>query len=141
MGSTLLLGVVYDTTLIFMLDECGDYMIDIPLDLEVADLDISEFEIADLRQVDGISYPCVLLGNIHIIDVLPLVNGIDMESNRRFPAWVNIGGDFEPIGSVSLTFDAIYLLKNLGVSVTLYEDEESVTALNLQNASTLERFI
>ena len=115
-----------------------DYSLD---DLNIEDIDISEYCNKDLRDIEGVQFPCILLNNIYLADVIPLINGIDKESNRRFPAWVKVEDTFETIGSLSLTFDTIFLLRNLGVAMTLYQDSETVTTFNLQNRDVLEQFI
>lgn len=109
--------------------------------LEISELDISEFGAPDLRNVKGIQYPCVLLNNVYLSDVLPLLNAIDKDSTRRLPAWVFVQDTFEPIGGLSLTFDTVYLMRQLGVSLTLFADADNVESLNLKNNAVMERFI
>lgn len=120
----------------------GDWRMDYSVeDLQIEDIDISEYCCTDLRDRNDVEFPCVLLGNIYITDVIPLINKIDKESNRRFPAWVEVEDTFEPVGNLSLTFDVVLLLRNLGVSITLFEDCDTVTTFNLRNKDVLEKFI
>lgn len=116
-------------------------MDDFTSDLELSNLDLNDYSTYDLRNVEGITYPCVLLDNIHLIDILPLLNMIDADSNRRFPAWVFVDNSFVSIGGISLTFDTVFLMKQLGVAITIYEDSDCITTLNLNNVDVLEKMI
>lgn len=110
-------------------------------DLDLMDLDVTDIGLSDLRNVKGIEYPCALIGNVYVVDVLPLVNVMDCESSRRFPAWIFVDGTFEQIGGISLTFDTVFLMRQLGLSLTIYENEETIESLNLHNLDILEKFI
>lgn len=97
---------------------------------------------ADVTQMEGFSYPSILLSNIAHMETLEVIKENKVQSNRTFPVWLETpDGDFANLGTLNLTFEMLALLRYLRVRVTLYLDPDNVRELNLEDPEVLQDFI
>lgn len=109
-------------------------------DLDFIDPDFSA-NFADIRDTEGIEYPFLLLSNVAYINVLSLLSNSDTGSCRSINSWILVDNEFTQIKPIALTFNTLILMRNLGVTITIYASENKVNTLNLKDPKVLEKYI
>ena len=109
-------------------------------DLDFIDPDFSD-DTKDIRDIEGIEYPFLLLTNIEYVNVLSLLSKSDKGSCRSIDTWVFVDGEYIQINPIALTFNTLILMRNLGVTLTIYASNERVDTVNLKNPKVLEKYI
>lgn len=105
------------------------------MDLEL-DLDLDLGQSVDFTDTEDIVYPCLLISNILDINTLKLLKSLNTSPTRQFPSWVSIDNEFVNVGSLSLTFETIQMMRQLQVSCILYTDSKSPTLLDMNDINT-----
>lgn len=109
-------------------------------DLDFIDPDFND-DVKDIRDIEGIEYPFLLLSNIEYINVLSLLSNSDKGSCRSINSWVFVDDEYVQINPLALTFNTLILMRNLGVTLTIYASNERVDTVNLKDPKVLEKYI
>lgn len=109
-------------------------------DLDFIDPDFND-DMKDIRDMEGVAYPFLLLSNIEYINVLSLLYNSDKGSCRSINSWIFVDGEYHQINPIALTFNTLILMRNLGVTLTIYASNEKVDTINLKDPKVLEKYI
>ena len=109
-------------------------------DLEFIDPDFSA-DFKDIREIEGIEYPFLLLSGVEYINVLSLLSNSDKGSCRSINSWILVDDEYTQINPIALTFNTLILMRNLGVTLTIYASKDRVDTINLKDPKVLEKYI
>lgn len=106
-------------------------------------IDSFDLGLADLRDQDGINYPCILLSGVAFMDCLRVLSANKRKSYREVDAWLELENSegFKNIGTIQLDSDLLLLLKYLRIRAVMYYDAERIEALDLNDPQVIEKFI
>lgn len=109
-----------------------------PLSLDDVSLGFQDF-----RDEPGVTYPALLLSNVHFLDALKVLKQAKRDSYRSVSVWAELpnGEGFSDMGTIQLDSTVLLLLRHLHIGAVVYYSREEIEALDLNDPAVLERFI
>lgn len=130
-----------------MCDANLDIFEDIGQDNDDLEIDFSNSfelsEIFDIRELEGFSYPSMLISGVKFNDTLRILRELRTDSYRLFDVWIDLGDGEPPIkqGTLPANSEILLAMRYLGLRVTLYLDENNIESLDLNKSKDIEKFI